>query len=98
MNNAIKNIISNAMQQRKMSANGIYNYGPIEYLKQNINSTADPLEFEKYIHLVTDINTYAVYCRLSYDVYIDRTRLFYDVRRAFPSMPDCVIAGVVNNI
>ena len=89
------NMVHEAKKQVSMSVSGRYNYGPIKYMRKYVN-TAVPLWFEKYIALVTDIKTYAVYCSLGFDVYIDREQLYYDVKRAFQYASDADILAAVN--
>ena len=69
------------------------NYGPIKYLcnkvlyANNGRTTAENMkEYEANLHRVTDPTTYAAYLISSYDVFVDETQVYCDIRRAFPSL------------
>lgn len=85
-------IIETAKQQESRTISG-YNYGPIKYLRDRVlyadngKTTAENMkEYEKNLQAVTDPETYAVYLLSSYDVFVDETQVFCDLRRAFPSL------------
>ena len=88
----LADIISEAKQQEARTVSGL-NYGPIKYLRDRIlyadngKTTAENMaEYEKNLHRVTDADTYAAYLLSSYDVFVDETQVFCDLRRAFPSL------------
>ena len=85
-------IISEAKQQEARTVSGL-NYGPIKYLRDRIlyadngKTTAENMEeYENNLHRVTDADTYAAYLLSSYDVFVDETQVYCDLRRAFPSL------------
>lgn len=88
----LADIIREAKQQEARTASGL-NYGPIKYLRDRVlyatngKTTAENLtEYENNLHRVTDADTYAAYLLSSYDVFVDETQVFCDLRRAFPSL------------
>lgn len=88
----LADIISEAKQQEARTVSGL-NYGPIKYLRDcvlyanNGRTTAENMtEYESNLHRVTDPTTYAAYLLSSYDVFVDETQVFCDLRRAFPSL------------
>lgn len=88
----LADIISEAKQQESRTVSGL-NYGPIKYLRDRVlyanngRTTAENMtEYESNLHRVTDPTTYAAYLLSSYDVFVDETQVFCDLRRAFPSL------------
>ena len=88
----LADIIREAKQQEARTVSGL-NYGPIKYLRNNVlyanngRTTAENMtEYEANLHRVTDPDTYAAYLISSYDVFVDETQVFCDLRRAFPSL------------
>lgn len=88
----LADIISEAKQQEARTVSGL-NYGPIKYLRDRVlyatngKTTAENLkEYEANLHRVTDADTFAAYLLSSYDVFVDETQVFCDLRRAFPSL------------
>lgn len=88
----LADIISEALKQETRTVSGL-NYGPIKYLRDRVlyanngRTTAENMaEYESNLHRVTDADTYAAYLLSSYDVSVDETQVFCDLRRAFPSL------------
>lgn len=88
----LADIISEAKQQEARTVSGL-NYGPIKYLRDRVlyatngKTTAENMaEYESNLHRVTDADTYAAYLLSSYDVFVDETQVYCDLRRAFPSL------------
>ena len=84
-------IICQAKQAEKWSANGKYNYGPIESLRAaayKYTTTAEEYTkfFDEHLNEVTDAETYCVWLLRSYDVFVDDTQVYCDLRRAFPAI------------
>ena len=88
----LADIIREAKQQEARTVSGL-NFGPIKYLRDRVlyatngKTTAENMaEYESNLHRVTDADTYAAYLLSSYDVFVDETQVFCDLRRAFPSL------------
>ena len=88
----LADIISEAKRQEARTVSGL-NYGPIKYLRDRVlyatngKTTAENMtEYESNLHRVTDADTYAAYLLSSYDVFVDETQVYCDLRRAFPSL------------
>ena len=84
-------IISQAKQAEKWSANGKYNYGPIESLRAAAykhTTTAEEYTkfFDEHLNEVTNAETYCVWLLRAYDIIVDETQVFCDLRRAFPAI------------
>ena len=87
----LADIISQAKQAEKWSANGKYNYGPIESLRAaayKYTTTAEEYTkfFDEHLNEVTNAETYCVWLLRSYDVFVDNTQVYCDLRRAFPAI------------
>lgn len=91
----IEKIVAEARQQEKWSVNKKYNYGPIEYLKQQIcfNNLDDSRTIEHRLNLfnvtlgrVTDAKTYFIYCFRAFDVYVCVSDLVHQMKCAFPEV------------
>ena len=94
VNNAaqLADIIREAKKQESRTISG-YNYGPIKYLRDRVlyadngKTTAENMkEYESNLHHVTTPDDYAGYLLSSYDVFVDETQVYCDIRRAFPSL------------
>ena len=99
----LADIISEAKQQEARTASGL-NYGPIKYLRDRVlyanngRTTAENMaEYESNLHRVTDADTYAAYLLSSYDVSVDETQVFCDLRRAFPSLTFAELCQLIRN-
>jgi hypothetical protein len=92
-------IIAVAKTKEKWSASGKYNYGPIDYLEENIlnQSCIDEKglfslkkykalfdEYEKNVHRVTDWKTFLTYEYIKFDITVDVTELICTMARTFP--------------
>lgn len=100
---ATADIISQAKQQEARTVSGL-NYGPIKYLRNNVlyanngRTTAENMaEYESNLHLVTDAGTYAAYLLSSYDITVDETQVFCDLRRAFPSLTFAELCQLIHD-
>lgn len=87
----LADIISQAKQAEKWSANGKYNYGPIESLRAAAykhTTTAEEYTkfFDEHLNEVTNAETYCVWLLRAYDITVDETQVFCDLRRAFPAI------------
>ena len=103
VNNAanLADIIREAKKQESRTASGL-NYGPITYLRNNVlyadngKSTAENMkEYESNLHHVTTPDDYAGYLLSSYDVFVDETQVYCDLRRAFPSLTFWEICALI---
>ena len=88
----LADIISEAKRQECRSVSGL-NYGPIKYLRDRVlyadngKTTAENMEeYENNLHRVTTPDDYAGYLLSQYDVFVDETKVFCDLRRVFPSL------------
>ena len=88
----LADIIREAKQQEARTVSGL-NYGPIKYLRDRVlyanngRTTAENMtEYESNLHRVTDPTTYAAYLIAEYDIFVDETQVFCDLRRAFPAL------------
>lgn len=87
----LTDIISEAKQAEKWSANGKYNYGPIESLRAAAykhTTTAEQHQqfFNDHLAEVTNAETYCVWLLRGYDINVDETQVYCDLRRAFPAI------------
>lgn len=87
----LADIISEAKKAEKWSANGKYNYGPIESLRAAAykhTTTAEEYTkfFDEHLAEVTNAETYCVWLLRAYDITVDETQVFCDLRRAFPAI------------
>ena len=89
----LADIISEARKQESRTASGL-NYGPIKYLRTHILYMND---YEANLHRVTDPDTYAAYLLSSYDVFVDETQVYCDIRRAFPSLTFQQVCKLIND-
>ena len=95
----LEEIIAVAKTKEKWSASGKYNYGPIDYLKEQIFSQSclnekglfslkkhEAMfdEYEKNIHRVTDWKTFLTYEYIKFDITVDVTELICTMARTFP--------------
>lgn len=88
----LADIIREANRQESRTASGL-NYGPINYLRNNVlyadngRTIAENMkEYESNLHHVTTPDTYAAYLLSAYDVFVDETQVYCDIRRAFPAL------------
>jgi len=88
----LADIISEAKRQECRSVSGL-NYGPIKYLRDRVlyadngKTTAENMEeYENNLHRVTTPDDYAGYLLSQYDVFVDETQVYCDLRRVFPSL------------
>ena len=76
------------------SANGKYNYAPIDYFcsvvfggKNGVQITQrDFSYFYKYLHRITDAKTYFIYEFKNFDIYVRCGSILYVMQRAFPEI------------
>ena len=99
----LSDIISEAVKQESRTVSGL-NYGPIKYLRNNVlyanngRTTAENMkEYENNLHRVTDPDTYAAYLLSSYDVFVDETQVYCDLRRVFPSLTFQELCKLIND-
>ena len=99
----LADIISEAKKQESRTASGL-NYGPIKYLRNNVlyanngRTTAENMkEYEANLHRVTDPDTYAAYLLSSYDLFVDETQVYCDLRRVFPSLTFQQVCKLIND-
>ena len=97
----LADIISEAKKQESRTVSGL-NYGPIKYLRDRVlyatngKTTAENIaEYESNLHRVTDADTYAAYLLSRYDVFVDETQVYWDLRRAFPSLTFQELCGLI---
>lgn len=99
----LADIISEARKQESRTMSGL-NYGPIKYLRNNVlyanngRTTAENMkEYEANLHRVTDPDTYAAYLIAGFDVFVDETQVFCDLRRVFPSLTFQELCKLIND-
>jgi hypothetical protein len=92
----LADIISEARKAEKWSANGKWNYGPIDYLKAHVVVNTETTKWKDYdeslelfadnLHRVTDPETYCVSLIKDYDIFVDENYIVCAMRRAFPAV------------
>jgi hypothetical protein len=99
----LADIISEARKQESRTASGL-NYGPIKYLRchvlyaDNGKTTAENMDvYEANLHRVTDPDTYAAYLLSSYDLFVDETQVYCDLRRVFPALTFHQLCKLIND-
>lgn len=99
----LADIISEARKQESRTASGL-NYGPIKYLRchvlyaDNGKTTAENMDiYEANLHRVTDPDTYAAYLIAGYDLFVDETQVYCDLRRVFPAMTFHQLCKLIND-
>ncbi len=99
----LADIISEARKQESRTASGL-NYGPIKYLRchvlyaDNGKTTAENMDmYEANLHRVTDPDTYAAYLIAGYDLFVDETQVYCDLRRVFPALTFHQLCKLIND-
>ncbi len=99
----LADIISEARKQESRTASGL-NYGPIKYLSchvlyaDNGKTTAENMDmYEANLHRVTDPDTYAAYLIADYDLFVDETQVYCDLRRVFPALTFHQLCKLIND-
>lgn len=92
----LADIIREARKAEKWSANGKWNYGPIDYLKAHVVVNTETTKWKDYdeslelfadnLHRVTDPETYCVSLIKDYDIFVDEDYIVCAMRRAFPAV------------
>ncbi len=101
---SIEEIIATAKTKEKWSANHKFNYGPIDYLNdelvnkpKGLKATIEGLEeFKANVHRVTDAETYFVWQHCKYDIEVDADMLVVEMRMAFPDVPFKTVCKWIN--
>lgn len=99
----LADIISEAKKAESRTASGL-NYGPIKYLRchvlyaDNGKTTAENMDmYEANLHRVTDPDTYAAYLIAGYDLFVDETQVYCDLRRVFPALTFHQLCKLIND-
>ena len=93
----LEEIIEVAKTKEKWTVGHVFNYGPIDYLRDHVVDNHADSKFVGYIktlwvfwknvHKVTDAETYFVWEHCKYDIYVDGNEMVVAMRRAFPDVP-----------
>ncbi|MDD6017230.1 MAG: hypothetical protein PUC18_13320 [Prevotellaceae bacterium] len=92
----IEEIIAKAKTKESWNVTHEWNYGPIDYLYHELVEKCVPkmkevtetiMMFEKYVHKVTDAETYFVWQHKRYDLVVRSNELIQAIRDTFPDVP-----------
>ena len=91
----LEEIIEVAKTKESYNVTHEWNYGPIDYLHDELvnkavglNATIDGLKvFKANVHKVTDAETYFVWEHRGFDIIVDADYMVVAMRQAFPGVP-----------